>query len=154
MQKYNGFTLIELLVVIAVIGILSILTIIGYISVQKQSRDSQRAASAVVVAEGLEKYHAQNGAYPAVKRVTASDANAVKQLLKLSDIKSLATSGTTTNAWKAGTATATNKLTYTSNTDASNMCLTGLSVDDTCSDFKLQYYNEDTGTVVTILNRN
>lgn len=156
--KQNGFTLVELVVVIAVIGVLAAITIVGYTTIQDQSHDSQRAASAVVVTEALEKYYSRNGAYPAVKRVTNTDANAVKQLLGIANIKSLvafsASDGSTVNAWKAGTASATNKMTYTANTDTASTCLSGTGVNDTCSDFKLQYYKEETGTVQTILSRN
>jgi prepilin-type N-terminal cleavage/methylation domain-containing protein len=157
-HKQNGLTLVEMIIVIVVISILATLTILGYVLVQKQSRDSQREASAVVVAEGLEKYYSRNGAYPAVGRVTTPDAAAVRQLLGIADVKSLtapgASGGTLVNVWKAGSASATNKLTYTANTDTSSTCLTGSGVNDTCTDFKIQYYIEESATVKTIVSRN
>jgi prepilin-type N-terminal cleavage/methylation domain-containing protein len=156
MNNRRGFTIIELLVVIVVIGILATLSIVGYANLQKQSRDSQRAASAVVVAESLEKYYSQNGEYPNVAGVTASNANTVKQLLGITNINSLiapnAAPGSTTNVWKSGTASVTNKLTYTANTDTNSACLTAPT--GICTDFKIQYYKEETGTVETIVSRN
>lgn len=156
MNNRRGFTIIELLVVIVVIGILSTLSVVGFINVQKQSRDSQRASSAVVVAESLEKYFAKNGEYPNVASMTTANANTVKQLLGVTNIDSFiapnAAPGSTTNIWKAGNATATNKLTYTANTDVNSSCLTAPA--GICTDYKIQYYKEETGTVETIISRN
>jgi Tfp pilus assembly protein PilE len=153
----NGFTVVELIVVIVTIGIITATTTFAYTNIQKQSRDSQRSADAAVIAEGLERYYATNGEYPSVAKMTPADATSVKQLLKLNNLDSLvapnATPGATTNAWKAGSATTTNKLTYTGNTDTSSSCLTGSATGDVCDDYKIQYYKEDTDTVETIYSR-
>jgi prepilin-type N-terminal cleavage/methylation domain-containing protein len=158
MQKKAGFTLVELAVVISVIGIIASITVFGALNILKESRDKQRMASAVVVAESLEKYFSQNGEYPSVARVTAADANSVKQLLGVANISSLIAPNkqgfSTTNIWKSGTASATNKLAYSANTDASASCSTGVAPTDVCEDFKIQYYKERTGTIETIYSRN
>lgn len=158
MNYRRGFTIIELIVVITVLGILSSLSFIGYINIQKQSRDSQRMSSAVVVSESLEKYFSQHGEYPSVASMTVANANTVKQLLGITNINSLimpnAPAGTTVNAWKAGTASTTNKLTYTANTDTASGCLTGTAPTDVCIDYRIQYYLEGTGAVETIVSRN
>lgn len=156
-KNTNGFTIVELVVVMVTIGIITATTTFAYTSIQKQSRDSHRSADATVVVEGLEKYYAANGEYPSVSKVTATNATSVKQLLNLDNLDGLvaqnAAPGTTVNIWKAGSATPTNKLAYTGNTDQSASCLTGNTATDVCDDFKIQYYTEDSGTVETIYSR-
>lgn len=158
MRNKAGFTIVELLVVIVVIGIISTASILTYTKVQQQSRDSQRAASATIISENLEKYFADNGEYPSVSQMTATNANTPKQLLGLNNLDSFiaprSPAGTTTNLWKAGSATSTNKLTYTGNTDASASCLTGTAATDVCADYKIQYYVDKTSTVETLYSRN
>lgn len=158
MRNIHGFTIIEILVVITVIAILGTTSIITYGNVQKQSRDTERVASATIVTESLEKYFAKNGEYPSVAKMTATDATSVKQLLGLANLDSLvapnAPLGSTTSMWKAGNASSTNRATYTGGpTDASPSCLTGNTATDACDDFKVQYYEEETSTIKTILSR-
>lgn len=158
MKNRHGFTIVELIVVIVVIGIISTASTLTYSKIQQQSRDTQRAASATIISESLEKYFADNGEYPSVSKMTAVDATTVKQLLSLNNLDSLiaprSPAGTTTNLWKAGSATSTNKLTYTGNTDVSAPCLTGVAATDVCNDYKIQYYNDKTSTVETVYSRN
>lgn len=152
----HGFTIIEILVTITVIAIMASVGAAMHLNLQKQSRDGQRAASATVVSESLEKYYAAHGEYPNVASVTAPDPNSVKELLGITNINSLIIpnlpSGSTTNAWKAGAASATNKLAYSANTDTDPACLTGPT--GPCIDYRIQYYQEYTGTVKTIVSRN
>jgi Tfp pilus assembly protein PilE len=156
-NRKDGFTIVELIVVIVTIGIITASTSFAYTNIQKQSRDNHRASDATVVVEGLERYYTANGDYPSVSKITASDATSVKQLLKLDKIDSLvaqnAAPGTSVNIWKAGSATPTNMLTYTGNSDGTSSCLTGTATTDVCDDFKVQYYKEDSGTVETIYSR-
>lgn len=155
MKFRRGFTLIEITVVIAVIGIIASLSIVGYINLQKSSRDTQRSTSATVVSESLEKYFSKHGEYPSVPDVTNTNANTVKQLLGITNINSLIdpnnTSSSTTNLWKAGDASVTNKLTYAPNTDTLPSCTTASGA---CTDYRIQFYEEKTNTVETIFSRN
>lgn len=155
MAYKRGFTLIEIIVVITVISIIATLSVAGYVNLQKDSRDTQRKASAVVVSESLEKYFSKNGEYPNVSSMTASDANSVKQLLGMTSIKSLispsAPANSTANIWGTGTASSTNPLTYSPDTDTATACLTGSGV---CADFEIQYYLEKTNTFGSIVSRN
>lgn len=156
-NRKSGFTVVELAVVIAVVSIMATLSFVGYSNVQKQSRDKQRAASAVVIAESLEKYYAQHGEYPNVASVTATNADSVKQLLGITNIDSLVVANvpgsSTVNAWKTGTASATNKLTYSPDTDPNAACATGAAGTSVCADYKIQYYQEKTDTFETIYSR-
>lgn len=158
MKYRRGFTIIELLVVIVVLGIISTLSFVGYLNIQKQSRDSQRMSSAVVVSESLEKYFSKNGEYPKVTSMTVADANTVRQLLGITNINSLiapnSAPSSTVNIWKTGTASTTNRLTYAGNTDLTAACATGTAATDVCTDYKIQYYLEQTGTYETIISRN
>lgn len=158
MRNNHGYTIVELLVIIATISILSVITSLTYIKVQQQSKDSQRGASATVVSEGLENYFSQHGEYPAVSKMTATNATTPKNLLGLTNIDSFITpgspAGTTTNAWTTGTASDSNRLTYSANTDTSASCLTGTGASDVCEDYRIQYYKVKSATVETILSRN
>lgn len=157
MKNQRGFTLVELIVVLAILGTLTIIAVFNYTSVQRQARDEQRSADATVVAESLEKYFAKHGEYPSVTQITNSDGMAVKQLLGLTGLDSLLApleSGSATNSWKTGTASSTNQVTYSGNTDTSASCMTGALATDRCTDFRIQYYNEQEGTYTTITSRN
>jgi prepilin-type N-terminal cleavage/methylation domain-containing protein len=157
MRSRSGFTLIEIVVVITALGIIASVLTVNYLNIQKHSRDSKRIASAIIVSESLEKYYSQNGEYPSVATVTNPDAALVKQALSIPTINSLlgpsAQAGSNLNAWKSGTASASNHLTYAPNTDNSASCLTGSTAADSCIDYKLQYYKEETETIETIISR-
>ncbi|MFI5212655.1 MAG: hypothetical protein ACHQTE_01715, partial [Candidatus Saccharimonadales bacterium] len=120
----------------------------------QQAHDSRRQASATVISSSLEKYFEMNGQYPSVAAMTATDSNSVKQLLGLLNLNSLvapgAPTGTTTNMWQPGAASHGTLLTYSGNTDASASCLSGGAATDSCIDYKIQYYKEQTNTVETI----
>lgn len=157
MNNRRGFTIIEVLVVIVVLGIMTTLSAIGYVTLQKQSRDTQRMTSAVVVSESLEKYFLDNGEYPSVPKVTDANVSTVKQLLKINNIDSFINPGlpgSTVNIWETGSATATNMITYSPNTDTDPNCQTGSTATDVCIDYKIEYYKEKTGTTETIISRN
>jgi|GEM_PF-993290 len=157
MLHKQGFTVVELIVVIVVIGIITAATTFAYNSVRQQSRDSQRTASATLIAENLEKYYDKNGEYPSVPKITNTNATTVKTLLGMDDVDSLiapnATLGSTTNIWKTGTPTSTSPLTYSTNNDSSPSCLTGSAATDVCADYKIQYLKESTNTTETLYSR-
>lgn len=156
-NKKGGFTVVELAVVIAVLSIMATMSFLAYTNVQKQARDNQRASSATVVAESLEKYFSQHGEYPSVTKVTTTNAESVRQLLGITNIGSLLAPNTpsgTANVWKSGDANSTNRLTYYGNTDASASCRTLTGTADICEDYRIQYYKEKTNTVETIYSRN
>lgn len=157
MKRTKGFTLVELIVVIAILGVLTTIAVFNYLNVQRKARDDQRASDSALIADSLEKFFAANGEYPSVAEMTNADGNVVKTLLGLNSLDGLvapsASSGTT-NSWKTGTPTLTNPFSYSGNTDNSASCLTGTTAADSCTDYKLQYYSEQTGTYVTIPSRN
>lgn len=61
----QGFTLVELLVSISIIGILSTIVFASFSQSQAQARDQQRQIALKEVQLALERYHNQNGYYPA-----------------------------------------------------------------------------------------
>lgn len=157
MKRSKGFTLVELIVVIAILGVLTTIAVFNYLNVQRQARDDQRNSDTTTLAESLEQYFAKNGEYPSVSQMTNPDGNAVKTLLGLSSLDGLvapSASAGTTNSWKTGTPSLTNPFVYTGNTDTSASCLTGTAATDSCTDYKLQYYNEQGGTTITVPSRN
>jgi prepilin-type N-terminal cleavage/methylation domain-containing protein len=158
MKNKSGFTLVELIVVIAILGILTVIAVFNYLNVQRQARDEQRATDAIVVSESLEKYFAENGEYPSVAQMTNTNGNTVKQLLGLTGLDSLVApfATGTTNSWKSGTSNTADTLTFTysGNLDTSASCNSNTGATDRCNDFKIQYYNEEEGRLVTITSRN
>lgn len=156
MQSKSGFTIVELIVSIVIIGILATVSIFSFQKVQQQAHDNQRTTSATLVSDSLEKYFELNGEYPSVSSMTNSDPNAVKTMLGLSTLDSLTNAGTgptSTNVWKSGVPGAGNLIVYSGNLDTSPTCMTNTGAGSVCTDYKIQYYKEDTGTVETIYSR-
>ena len=156
MRNKNGFTIIELMVTIVIIALLATIATMSLVNVQKQARDSRRSSNAATLAENLEKYFAKNGEYPSVSKVTSSSSSSVQSLLGLPNNTALldpSAAAGTANSWGTGAAAANKTLTYSGNTDVSASCTTGNSATDSCVDFKIQYYNEQDGTIVTITSR-
>ncbi|MBX4205783.1 prepilin-type N-terminal cleavage/methylation domain-containing protein, partial [Candidatus Microgenomates bacterium] len=81
-----GFTLVELLVVISIIGVLATVMLGGFYSTQVRGRDSQRKSNIKELANALELYLNDYGAYPA--------ANGSGQIMGCVDGLSVCTWGT------------------------------------------------------------
>ena len=64
-RAQEGFTLIELLVVVAIIGILAAILIPNFLRSQAQARLSASKSHMHGIANALESYYVDNGAYPA-----------------------------------------------------------------------------------------
>jgi general secretion pathway protein G len=64
-RKKTGFTLIELLVVLAVIATLLTIALPRYFSSLEKSREAVLQQNLALLRETLDKYHADNGRYPA-----------------------------------------------------------------------------------------
>jgi prepilin-type N-terminal cleavage/methylation domain-containing protein len=157
MQSKSGFTIVELIVSIVIIGILATVSIFSFLKVQQQAHDNQRTTSATLISDSLEKYFEVNGEYPSVFNMTNSDPNAVKTMLGLNNLDSLTNAGTgtsSTNVWKSGTPGPGNLIVYSGNNDATSTCNSTTVSGGVCTDYKIQYYKEDTGTVETIYSRN
>ncbi|MDP3982407.1 MAG: type II secretion system protein [bacterium] len=61
----SGFTLIELLVVVAIIGILATIVTVSFRGIQADARDANRQAEVKNIQLAMERYYANNAAYPA-----------------------------------------------------------------------------------------
>lgn len=157
MQSKSGFTIVELIVSIVIIGILATVSVFSFLKVQQQAHDNQRTTSATLVSDSLEKYFETHGEYPSVSSMTNSDANAVKTMLGLTTLDSLTNAGVGTsssNVWQAGTAGPSKLVAYSGNLDNSSTCMTATGASSVCTDYKITYYKEDTGTYETIVSRN
>lgn len=159
MKNKSAFTIIELMVVIVVIALLVTIATVTLNSVQQQARDSRRASNATTIAEALEKYFTKNGEYPSVPQMTSSNGSSVQTLLGLQNGNSLIAPNSplnTSNSWVAGGSglpNATSTMTYSGNTDSTASCTSGTTSSDACTDFKIQYYNEQDKTVTTVYSR-
>lgn len=69
----NGFTLVELLVVMVILGILATVTLANFSSSQRKGRDAQRKSDLRQIANALEAYNSDHGAYPLSSDVIIGD---------------------------------------------------------------------------------
>jgi len=72
-NRREGFTIIELLIVIVVIGILALLVLNTFQGVQARARDAERQTDLNAVRTQLEVYFFDNGKYPSLAQLTATD---------------------------------------------------------------------------------
>ena len=153
-SQRKGFTLVELVVIIVVIAILATIATLGLSQYQKQSRDAVRSADATSIAEALEKYYDTHGEYPSCADLTAdpnivTGANGALRGVDQSVLVSpTADSGVensiscTELSWSSGSDT------YAYVGDGSATCAT-----TSCLQFKLQYRDEQSGTIKSIDSR-
>lgn len=62
----KGFTVVEMIVVIVVVVILTTIVTVSYIGFQERARDAERASDIAELQIALDKYYADNSAYPSV----------------------------------------------------------------------------------------
>jgi prepilin-type N-terminal cleavage/methylation domain-containing protein len=65
MKLQKGFTLVELLVVITIIGILAAIALPNYTKVRIKGRETEVKANIHKIQEAIERYHLDEGEYPA-----------------------------------------------------------------------------------------
>ena len=63
-SPHSAFTLIELLVVIAIIGILASLSLVAIARVREQGRRTEARRQILALANAINEYHSDTGAYP------------------------------------------------------------------------------------------
>ncbi|HNX10599.1 MAG TPA: FISUMP domain-containing protein [bacterium] len=64
-KNRSAFTLIEILLVLATIGLITALATVAYNQSRVKSRDNKRASDIISIQQALERYHRQEGSYPA-----------------------------------------------------------------------------------------
>jgi prepilin-type N-terminal cleavage/methylation domain-containing protein len=85
-KKQQGFTIVELLIVIVVIAILAAISIVAYTNVQRQARDTERAANAKSVIDAASAYSAKNeGEWPTAAEIKSFDIVQVSDSLDITD---------------------------------------------------------------------
>lgn len=156
MKSRGGFTLVEILVVLVVVGILATIVSLSYTRVQRDGRDSERAAKASVIADALENYYNQNGEYPSVISLVntevANTGSVVATKLGITkDILVFPLSPSTVTNSISTTHTAKYHISYVASHSTNNTaCQT--STTGGCEEFTLSYTPE-TGSVITIDSR-
>ena len=150
----QGFTIIELIVVIVVIGILAAITVLGLSQYQAKTRDADRAASATVISEALEKYYNNKGEYPSCTAVTGAASTVTGSAGALAGvtvgaIRTPTEASTETNSIKCDDMTTLPGDYYSYVGDGSADC----SGSSSCLQYKLQYQEESTDSIKTVYSR-
>lgn len=150
----RGFTIVEIAVAVTVVAILITIAAIGITRIQAQSRDSERQASAQIIAEALEKYYDKHGEYPACSALTAPAENVANNILVGIDLAVLSTpqdsSIDNANSIRCTDLTSSSgpdHFAYVG--DGSANCQTGNS----CLSFTLKYKVESDNSVASIKSR-
>ena len=152
-SRNSGFTIVELTVVVAVLAILSTVIALGFLSTQKESRDSESNSKITVVVEALENYYAVNGEYPSVAAMRSNDANSIGTLLKLEDVNVLVmphSSSSTTNSFSKVPPAATSQPTYTG---LPNTAICQTNANGGCTSYTITWVPEVSGTATTVNSR-
>lgn len=153
-----GFTIVELIIVIVVIAIMVSVVTIGMIMYQAQARDAERDAKANVIAEALEKYHADKGEYPSVKSMVNDDSNntasKVATMINIEESNLKMPQSSRTLSIVSPSSTQTNVITYAGfgATSGRNTLCQSFSISAGCDSYTLSYVTEG-GDTVTIKSR-
>lgn len=146
----KGFTIVELLIVIVVIGILAALVLNTFSGVQKRARDTQRQTSVNSLSTQLEVYYNDQGGYPATADV-ASDPW-IQKNLKGFDIKATRAPSADSNSYAATATPTKDQFGYEAEPSG---CVSPTNADGDkntgtfCAGYKLHFFTEDKGNVVT-----
>lgn len=153
MKSRSGFTLVELLVVVIIIATLATVTLVTYAAQQREANDNARKGNATTISEALERYHAENHEYPSVRDLVNNYAgntgDVVAAKLDIDKTALVMPNMTGTNALSSTAASASNNyITYS----GPNVTACQTTVGGGCTEFTLQYIEED-GDTVTINSR-
>lgn len=155
MYRGRGFTLVEVIVIIVVITVLLTLAALGVNRYLSDSRDTQRAARASVIAEALEKYYDQNGEYPGCSALTAPADAVTSGSGPLAGISTdslttpQATSGETNSIRCSDLTSIDDDDFFAYVGDTTSSCSSGTS----CGQFTIKYKVESENTIGTIASR-
>lgn len=148
----KGFTLVELLVVIAVIAVLATISTLGINKFLVDGRDSNRATSATVIAEALEKYYDGKGEYPGCSILTANASTVSQSVLTGIDESVLLTpraSGGATNSVSCSDEPSSIADVFQYRGDGSVTCSSGSS----CLSYTLRYREDATDQILELNSR-
>jgi len=154
-KSKSGFTIVELLVVITVIGILTTIMILSFSRYQMNTRDTERASKATILAEALEKYYDKSGEYPGCLAVNGADTATISKnvLLGVEARTYLTPTSVTGNTNSIECMDITNVTSdpdvFAYVGDGSAACSSGPS----CLAWTLKYREETTGTIKKIPSR-
>jgi prepilin-type N-terminal cleavage/methylation domain-containing protein len=148
----KAFTLVELMIAIIIISILASVSTIGYMSIQRDTRDSARDNKAQILAEALEKYYDKNNEYPPVGALANQPITSVKDKLDIADTDILVfPNGTPGTNSIVGSNPSTTQIAYVGQPQVS-FCNSLSSSYGYCDSFQLQYMTES-GQTKTIDSR-
>lgn len=136
--RTRGFTVVELLIVIVIISIIITLAVFSYLSVQGQSRDSQRASNISALSDALEKYYEKNGEYPSCSDLRTSPKDTLPDL----DAQTLMMPNNS-----AANAVVCTHITSSTTSDVISY-VSSCSSGSSCQSWTLRYKQEDGGEIV------
>lgn len=142
-----GFTLVELIVVIAAIGILIAIATLGLNKFLAEGRDAQRSADVGVMSERLEKYFDKYGEYPVCSSLQGNVLAISNGVIAIESDALVAPSSKTPDS--SSIKCSALSLKDDSYAYVGTDCDSGLS----CSEWALQYYEENSESIVTIKSR-
>jgi prepilin-type N-terminal cleavage/methylation domain-containing protein len=154
-KSTSGFTIVELLVVITIIGILTTIMILSFSRYQMNTRDTERASKATILAEALEKYYDKSGEYPGCLAVNGADTGTISKnvLLGVEPRTYLTPTSVVGNTNSVECMDITNTTSdpdvFAYVGDGSAACTSGPS----CLAWTLKYKEETTGTIKRIQSR-